>query len=193
MLHENQIGPLRTNPILTRWSWTEAGEFSDLNELRGAPKADTLLCLPCLTNCLTCWCTPPPAQTESCCKGPWRPLQGNPKLRGPGSTNSPLTQESLSVGLPGNSICLSSCAGLTTPENEHTLHDRAAHLKRGLGAAENATQSLLCVNGTKRPVRLEEREWDKQNPADDLGNNKPGAGNGVSGYTFSPGAWTRPG
>lgn len=44
---------------------------------------------------------------------------------------------------------------LTAQQNEHTLNDRSAPLKRGLGATENATQSPLCANGTKEPVRVE--------------------------------------
>lgn len=50
------------------------------------------------------------------------------------------------------------CTVLTTQENEHTLSDHSALLKRGLGITENATQSPLCVNSSKELVRVRRPE-----------------------------------
>lgn len=62
-------------------------------------------------------------------------LKGNTDLRAPRSPNTLLAQENLSVALPGNNICL-SYAVLTARQKEHTLDNRSATLKRGLGATE---------------------------------------------------------
>lgn len=68
----------------------------------------TLLCLSCLTSSWACWRKQPQSQTGDCSKKPWRPLREAQTSRAPHFPNTPLTQESLSVSLPGNSICLSS-------------------------------------------------------------------------------------
>lgn len=61
--------------MIKSWSWKGSVECGTRNKPLAVCRADTLLCLPCLTNCPACWCTPPSAQTEGCCRRPWRPLK----------------------------------------------------------------------------------------------------------------------
>lgn len=141
-------------------SWKGAGKHSNPKTSHSVCKADTLLGLSCLTNCLACWCTPPPAQTEGCCGRTWRPFKET-QTSGALAPQTPCSHRSLSCPARQQHLFV-LCAVLTAQENEHTLNDHTARLERGQGAIENATQSLLCVNGTKEPVRVEEWEWDNQ-------------------------------
>lgn len=138
-------------------------------------------CLLCLTSCAACWRKPPPPQALDCSRKPWRPLKetqtsGAPWAL-PGRTPS-LTQESLSVALPGNNICLSSA--------EHALDERGAPLRRGWGADGPWMQlNHVSVWAAQKSqwewgVKCESRERESWS----CGCSRPTAGSVLSGYLF---------
>lgn len=74
--------------------------------------------------------------------------------RAPYSPNTPLTQESLSVSLPGNNICLSS----TQRDRTHPAWPCSGHAEEGVGSrgASNANSITSLCERHKRASESEE-------------------------------------
>ncbi len=146
----------------------------------------TLLCLSCLTTSSACWRKPSPSQTGDCSRKPWRPSKET-------QTSGALTPQTPCSHRGASQFPCQATTFVCPPLRSLNCPTERTHPRRpwcfseeGVGSrrALNATQSPLCVTGTKGPVRVKEWEWAGWSSAQALGWSWPAAGNVLSGYLF---------
>ena len=110
----------------------------------------TLLCLSCLTGSLACWRKPPLSQTGDCSRRPWRPLKET-QTSGALTPQTPRSHRRTSE-LPCQAttfVCPLYRLNRPTERTHPRRPWRSSEEGVGSRRALNATQSPLCVSGTK--------------------------------------------
>lgn len=121
--------------------------------------AGTLQCLSFLTSSWTCWRKPSLSQTGDCSRKPRRPLKETqtPGALGPQTPRSHRRVSQLPC--QATTFVCPLCRLNRPTERTHPQPARRS-TEEGVGSrkALSATQSPLCVSGTKEPVRVEQWE-----------------------------------